>query len=277
MDGTPATDELRHAIEQLFRTPATLHVQTRERWPRDVAPLIETIVEHGWLWPAMEEVNIRWSAGDQSGEGRARGFAKLPITSERDEVEVDLEVDVVQRMALPDPERRELFTERHTLEWQVVDGIDDVMTPLRSRELDAWLVSWMRPEIRRGELVTFALPWGRDCPVDISDVAFGIRIEIFENGEEVAMQRARWIGYYGDGGKGAMGTGDRWKELKAALQERGDSGNWTVRLRLDPVEALYMIDAERYWDGDITLPLTISIPPPPGTPPPPPSQRSEAG
>jgi hypothetical protein len=44
------------------------------------------------------------------------------------------------------------------------------------------------------------------------------------------------------------------KQIEAA---RG-AGGWAVHLRSEPVWAAYVLEGKRRWEGEVTLPLTIT-------------------
>ena len=48
-----------------------------------------------------------------------------------------------------------------------------------------------------------------------------------------------------------------WRNAEAYVTEHKDDGQWTLRLKTDPEWALKNLDADKYWDGEITIPLTI--------------------
>ncbi len=161
----------------------------------------------------------------------------------------------------PSPWRLEsAATKPHTvhLPIQLVDSIDEVITPVQSPEIDALVRTHLSPRFFRSNHsersgVQFR-GWRR--PDAIADLAIGVRVEIIHNG--TVLTTARWR----DDGNAAntllplpaefVTSGHTIRDLLAASES---DAAWVVRVRADPEMALNDLTRSKYWAGSFDMTL----------------------
>jgi hypothetical protein len=141
---------------------------------------------------------------------------------------------------------------------QLVDSIDEVITPVQSPEIDALVRTHLAPRFFRSNHSERAgvqfRGWKR--PDAIADLALGIRVELIHNGKVLATARGR------DDENAANTllplpvefiTSDR--TIRDLLAASESDAAWVVRVRADPEMALHDLKRAKYWAGSFDMTL----------------------
>lgn len=259
-DETPAGEELTAAVEGLNSIPVELNVRTRDRWPVGIHPLFEFKVEQWWANGNMDAENVEWKAGGSTGSVKG-GRAEFPLKiTETGDVRVEMDVTVTREdIDLPGDQRKPIpvATEHRSVSYRTVPTIDDAMTPASGPEIDAALANGF---VLRRDSGVGIMPGveGMVLPAAGNGAAFGAAIELTHNGKEVFHAKVRWIGGRSIGVTfGDMNTPGSWQDLRAYLDAHEKEPGWMLHMRTDPDWSLAVLDADSYWKGDITFPVTI--------------------
>lgn len=255
--GEAAPPELVKAVDDLRMLPPVLRVRTRDRWPVGLPILVEIAVEHWWPTGVMDEYSTTWSANGGAARGKqgGRGYCTLEVPLDG-EVALELEVEVLQEDYMDRSRNRDTGLKRHfSLHYTAVQSIDEVIPPTVNPMLDALLAS----EVEVNHRSALGL-WSSMGP-EADGVGFGVFADVMDGSELVATYRIRWLG----GKRGSTTSmvsvpapGD-WQAALARMNAGAGQPGWTVRLRPDPIWALYELDATSYWNGkEVTLPLSAS-------------------
>ncbi len=264
-DGTPSDDARHEALLEMLTIPSDTLARTRDRWPRGVPISIETKPDNWWPSGVTEDSIMRWKTkdGERFGEEKYKWNCTLDPF---DQAEVQLDIEVTHLLRFWDADRDDTIareTTHHTLSWTTVDSIDDAMTPVRSDEIDAHLEEFLLAEFLTGRLGgkrpgLHLTTTGLDSLL-VAGISFGVRVEIWLDDEPKGWFNGRWtsdmFGMTRSGTDWQIEGG--WQAAQAYVTEHKDAGRWTLRLTTDPEWSLRNLDADKYWDGEITLPLTI--------------------
>jgi hypothetical protein len=143
--------------------------------------------------------------------------------------------------------------------YRIEGSIDEILTPVVDPAIDQLIAS---SQYDGGMRADYRIPSTRTSQT--KGVAFGVIVEYLLDGVVQATERAWW-----SGGEAAFRTSDsvgsKWIDgprfpegsSKRSPWSAKSGENWTVRIRSDPETALRVIDADKYWQGDVTIPLTI--------------------
>lgn len=255
-----ADPALRKAISQLYALPMVVRFRTRPVWPEGHSLYIETSAEQWWPWPTGERVVVRDRRTDQWYEAiNPRGFAIEGLVGKGSgEVELEVRVQWIRQA-----EKGSSWADRQgfgaRVPYRIEKTIDQIITPVVDPAIDQLIAGSryngrMRADIR--------LPSTRTAQT--RGIAFGVIVEYMLDGVIQATERAWWPGgepvespwesfgsVWIDGPRFPEGS----KKRSPWSAQPGE--NWTVRIRSDPETALRVIDADKYWQGDVTVQLTI--------------------
>jgi hypothetical protein len=250
----PASDALQGALRALSDGPWTIDVRTREVWPERVKPLVTFHVEHWWPIWFRDEVEVRWATRPGGAHGTQKGRAEFELNvPDHGEVELSLDIDVRQ-LDWGEREARVVGNTRRTVRYRTVQRLEEAIAPVESKAVDDALAAGMLAacdqwlEIGTDNLVV---------PAGFEDVAFGLRIEMRHQGKLVETARMRFgasdVRMWTYGGAPVTEPELGGEYIKAHAQEPG----WSVTLKPDEVWALYVLDAKRYWKGQVTIPVAM--------------------
>ncbi len=253
--GAEADEALIALLDEIELVRPPWQVRTREVWPRGVPVHIETISMYaGWTSLRTME-HVRWVAhGADRTEGTAdfgRSFALPAIDGDR----VRLELELSEYASAP-WERVEgeepLRTGEFELAWRVVDSIEQVITPVRSAELDALVA---------GGLVFNEEVWDIDArgaeSILHEGVVFGVLFTYYDGNQPLGAMEGRWRaeglipgksgGSWGNWVSYADGDGNLLDTLDAVRA----GGRLRVKAEGKPELALEFFDADRCWVGEV--------------------------
>ena len=160
-----------------------------------------------------------------------------------------------ERLARPDAEGWESVGKTVIpLSLRVQGSAEDLIEPVRYKKIDDLF--------RTGNVVTI----GRDLEstayhqLDLrptanaafDGIAFGVVVEFMRDGDVIASKNWWWLGGQGEAGSHEPMHGDITRLLDA-----GDDATLSMRIRGDPKIAIRVLDADKYWAGEVTIPLTI--------------------
>ncbi len=264
--------------------PYNVKIMTRDRWPEGV-PLRARIEYDG---PWFERLPVRAIARAQLERGEPLSEWVPPLTmlvtwspeyifGDRTEVAGHLPAGAssVQFDALirgdhgsPFP----LWKDTVDVPVQSVATIAEAMTPVADSEIDAALSERRAMTLTRrrwaksdraweGWHVSFAeLP---HAVLSRTDLTFGVTIDVLRDGE-VMTSTAGWWRSHDYTGRGAYSIRGHMHDhrmlrlegnLNALDSLRAGEQKWTMRVRSNPEMALRDFENDRYWDGEVVLPL----------------------
>lgn len=180
---------------------------------------------------------------------------------------------------------REIRVVESTLHTRIQGGIDDILAPVRDQELDDLLQRSLNPRLVMSHPSYFlrvhlllGLTCGdlQDFYDDADGITFAMRIDVFMDDDVVARgvclfrcSRGRRYGDFSvvglewdddwDNWLRSLSAGRTpWSERKSLLAARDEQGKiFSIRLRGDGALALLDAGAERYWHGEVWMPLAI--------------------
>lgn len=177
--------------------------------------------------------------------------------------ELSFHVSLIEKRSRVDDEQppEELFVwEGHTaMPIRITSGVDDVITPVRSDELDDLMRNRLSLGIHRREW--FPGVWceleGEQLPTAayLDDLTIGLALEFRHEDRLVAWGRLWWRcdGRWGTPWSAPVrieGDGE------AVLAAAGDEESWTVVVTGDGPTALRDFDSTQYWAGQYVIPLS---------------------
>ena len=246
--GRYGEEKMGDAKTMLYELPLEVTLRTRDPWPTGVPLVVEASVQGWWPHPAGHRVYVTPRLPDAETTlltGRAAPII-LPITETTDtDITFDLRIDQFRHS---EPNARWTMIEQRTvtIPVRIAGTIDDVMAPVESEEMDRFLEYYV----------------GRDSSVRIirsatetplfDGVAIGIVMEFILEGEIMATELHWWLG-----GKDPPPPEWRWGWTEKSSWRAQLGEHWTIRIRSDPEIALRVVDSDRYWSGEITIPLTV--------------------
>jgi hypothetical protein len=254
-NGEPAGDELAALVAKQAALPALLTLKTRPVWPEGMRVAVDAQIETWWPPFMLQYVDGTWSANGGAAKGKYAGSGEIDFNvGLKGPVTVDFDLDIVQDdNKTPGHPHKKVQHETRRVSYTTVPTLDELMPPASGPAIDDLL--------KRGLYLTW-----NDLGLDVDprnlsgngfdDVAFGVDAEIMHNGQVVIRQRIRWRGVGSWAGTTMEGPRDGdWQTIDKIMNEaRGQSG-WTVRLKPEPQWALYIMDAKRYWTGDVEVPM----------------------
>jgi hypothetical protein len=253
------------AVEEIQRLPPHFALRTRPVWPEHIPLYIEEDARH---WPLfnislMRQVTFEglrewWIISEMKGlligTDRLRSAGVLTIRAK-----IDKHVFALT----PDGKRVSEKYDRVVEVPYVIRGtIDELITPVVDPALDG-LVASIRYRINENG---YPQRWVEStCTSGTRDIGFGVIMEHIHDGETRAIERVWWQGGLPLHTNARVPLRNEWvtRERFQGVSQSGGGlrpkpgENWTVRIRSDPETALRVIDADKYWQGDVTIPLTI--------------------
>jgi hypothetical protein len=253
----PLAQRVDDAIIRLERLHGPLTARTRSKWPRGMPIHIEAPVETWWSYAPHHRSVIRWSVagGEAKGDTRFTGHSEIRVPGEG-HIRLNIEIDWVEFPEGTHSTRDERVVDHMTttLEYDVVDTIDDVIPPISSPAIDAALAGLYVE--RDGRLDWNTLATARAAiPATTSA---GFRIEFMLEGRVIGIAWCRCMG--GTGGVSGHFSGpdvpdaNTWDEATRMLNDP----RLTACIVTDPQWALDNIDATSYWQGE--APVTLKPP-----------------
>lgn len=252
LQGPIGADSMGDAIQKLYDAPLDVTLRSRDPWPIGVPLYVQAFMHHWWPYPTGHRVYVTprlpnaettWLVGSASP-------IVLPITEPMDgEITFDVGIDQF-RQAEPNADWTTVQQRTVTIPVRIAGTIDDVLTPVESEEMDRILQDNLSYEVGDG-WITCTPSLATEIPL-FEGVAIGVVMEFVLDGEVMATELHWWLG-------GAEHPPhDRqwgWTKKSPWLAQSGEV--WTIRIHSDPEIALRVIDADRYWSGEITIPLTV--------------------
>lgn len=241
-------------------------LRTRPVWPKGVPLYIEAQMRNWWPYRWGHQVFITPPGPDAEDIrmfGETYGFEAPWIDSDASQVVIDYRIIQIHM------ENNEQILDTYeegscTLPVTFSGTIDDLLTPIRSEEMDTYFTDalkyeHLRNKSGRGGTISFNI-WDMRDEMFL-DLAIGVRLEFIYDGEVVVWKPMWWtISRKPDGYLSLVGNnlspiqGDI-ERYSAATSAEG----WTLRMRSDPEIALRVMDAETYWEGEVTIPLVIGV------------------
>jgi hypothetical protein len=253
MDGTPADESLMNALEEMAGIPGVVRVRTRDTWPAGMPVLIEMIVDHWWPGGCTDTVDVQWSANDGAASGHvsARRHAPLDVGLEG---HVTMSLDItIQNLCIrifgEEPGKRvvrDTNAVQSVIQYDTVASMDQVMAPLEGTEYDELIRTCV---VASWEDNMLFLDQSRLRGTPIEGAAVAVKAEMLQDGVMRGWYEMRCIA----GGPGFTMTS--WHDADTGNWSEG--GQWTVRLRTYPEWAVQVLDADRYWQGVVDLPLHV--------------------
>jgi hypothetical protein len=270
----------------LYELPARVDVNARGRWPAGVPLYLETRIASWWpndtpmratLTPLIEGQEVR--------QVRSRPTMFLLSAQEAGAARFSFDATLEYARWTPqsDAPRPEalvpLDLEAFEIEVEIVPSISECMGPVNSQELTDILANGLvfRPDSSMQGKVhkpdTNLLDVFATIAEPFRGIAIGGHFEVLRNGEVVLTHPLWWAAgpnqYYS--GVNVITLNQDYRlidpEMKARFSELPDlirnsapDDEWTVRLRSDPEIALRVLDCDRYWEGEVEIPIEIYEP-----------------
>lgn len=135
--------------------------------------------------------------------------------------------------------------------------LTDIMTPVSSAALDQVMAS-LGYQITRsnGRIRSRGLSATPTQSPLFNGVAIGVVFEFINPNNEVVLTQNHWWTSKGSGGFSWMF--DEWVGDFERLNAASPGEKWTIRIRSDPAVAIRVLDCTKYWQGEVTIPLTIT-------------------
>lgn len=249
----------------LYDIPPELHIRTRSRWPEGVPIWVEMSVAEYWPFRGLLGISIE----PKGREVQRLGYPYLGFTMDAMPLGAgDIQFDASISKTILTPELGEGAS--HTvfegarklqLRYRVIGTIDEIMTPVESPALGSLLEAGQYTFNRGWVMSDFPPIHGGPA----EGIAFGLMLEFHLDGKLMARQRVWW-----DGSSPPTGTerklATEWIDLdpppsgfKSPWSARSDE-HWTIKARSDPETALRVIDCDRYWKGEIEIPMVVIDP-----------------
>lgn len=243
------------AVAKIRRLHGTPIVRSRAKWPRGM-PLHVGVEVEQWWHPSSDFItHLEWSSNGSSEKGESwfvrSTDLRVPLEGH---VRLNFRVAWVEgaNAARDHLNSHELSVNTFTIEYDTVNGIDDVLTPTESPTIDS--------------LMSLTLAARRSLQMDwpsisafqgkqSSNLAFGLRVEYVLDGHVLGATHARFskdiVGYT----EGDIKTCEdhTWQQLQELLQHP----SLVVRVSIDPLWALSNLDATGYWKGE-NVPIRLA-------------------
>jgi len=232
------------AIATTRELPPVVNVRTRAVWPTEYPVWIE-LTQRDW-WSSSTSYTLQWRS--------THGPRWDPILSDclvidharlgaSDPLEIEIRVSWDRNLSNSSFDRAKEFS--FSLPCRVGGSFADIMAPVRDAALDRLIqqgASVHRSQVFFDSSTTF-VPGAQG-------VAFGVIIDCVHEGKVLRSERFWW-----PGGLPSHSTTYSDMVFQPLDFESGDVV--TVRIRSDPETALRVFDADKYWQGDVTVNLTI--------------------
>ncbi len=263
--GGPASPDLLETLKAQGQLPAELTVKSRGIWVEGRPIHVQFDVAQWWPIYMLDDVDCRWTASNGAAapvSGKISGRGGLPFSIPLSgTVTLDIDVDIKSESHQPnDHSTRLVQTVHRQLTYRTVATFDECLTPVSGPEIDKAVgdnvhLSWAPGRGLMPDMTALNIP---NC----DDVAFGMTAEIMKGDEVVEGTCLRWLGNSRMWTMGGWPKGmpvpykdSEWEAVRKRLGAAQGEAGWTVRLRTDPQSALEVIDAKRYWKGEVVIPL----------------------
>lgn len=250
------------AEQKLYALPAQIQLQTRDPWPEGLPVYVAA---SGQTWWPLDVLRLLVKPQIPEAEavelfadgimGRLGLF--LPFSTRMNGA-VTFDVTVFQLRGEDDNlDWIDVGTEVIEVPIRIAGKLDEIMTAVQSIQMDQVL----RDELhlvpsRFTEAGVFAIePRAYMTRAPLFDgIAVGLVVEFLLDGEVVAGTTYWW-----EGGASWFETAQTanpyWGDFQRLARMKGEE-NWTARLRGDLEIAVRVIGADKYWSGQVTVPIT---------------------
>jgi hypothetical protein len=256
------------ALREWYTLPPELSLRTRKVWPEGYSLWVESREQTWWPWPTYLSVAVRraGAGGDYQEIRPWQGF--LCPESEAGTGVIHFEATLTQCRQGETPGNDDSQMPRLALEGRQLDvpyciggSIDQILTPVRSAEVDAMLRCLAYEGGEGSASVNF---WDMvGGPVE--GLALGLMLEFRLDGELMLKQRVWWDGTAPQDRDSADVRMEfvRVEPEPANFKspwEATPAENWTIIIKSDPEMALRVIDRDRYWEGEVQIRLQTHTP-----------------
>ncbi len=260
-----APDQLREAddlIEELRNVPAHCTLRARKVWPVDTDLYVQQEIEYWQDVGVSMSVDVRDKHSHRRWDSAGVGYLIVPARNLESTGTLGFRVSIDLYHPLIRSGSREKHIERLVeVPYTIRGNAEDLMSPVVDPALNALVASiqyFENPAIWNLDVGTTYTP-------ATNGIAFGVLMEHVCDGETRAVERVWWSG----GPPTSVQAGNRVRREWVSYSRFGATGgrgleihrwpgeHWTVRIRSDPETALRVLDADKYWEGDVTIPLTI--------------------
>ncbi len=248
-----------HAQDKLYELPPEIRLAIRDTWPANLPLVFQVYYENWWPYGAGRRVHItpRIDGAERlTVHGNGDMLTIAPQVAGPIQVVFDLSIERKHHDS-PEPYDEGWESVGNTVipvSLRVQGSAEDLIEPVRYKQIDDLF--------RNGNLITI----GRDLEstayhqLDLrptanaafDGIAFGVVVEFMRDGDVIASKNWWWLGGQGEAGSHEPMHGDITRLLDA-----GDDATLSMRIRGDPEIAIRVLDADKYWAGEVTIPLTI--------------------
>ncbi|MCZ6493640.1 MAG: hypothetical protein O6933_06115 [Planctomycetota bacterium] len=261
------TDHKAYPAEQkLYALPAQIQLQTRDPWPEGLPVYIAASWQTWWPLEVLQllvqpQIPEAETVELYDGVTVGRRGLFLPFTEPMKGV-VTFDVTVLQlRGEEDDLEWIEVGTEVIEVPVRIAGKLDEIMTPVQSPQMDQILRDELQLNVIRfteaGFFDVWPSVWVTNTPL-FDGIALGLVTEFLLDGEVVAGTTYWWEG----GARtfdAAQTANPYWGDFQRLARMRSEE-NWTARLRGDAEVALRVVGVDKYWSGQVTIPITLDDP-----------------
>lgn len=245
------------AIDELLSLPSGLNIRARARWPEGIPLYVNISHDDWWPWPMAYSIAVRpvgSTAEPLSVENRDGVMLAEKLSGVGS---LDIQASLWRlRQWIPGAELEHGDDKVVRINYDIRGTADDCISAVTSEALDDILRKGF--VYSAGDVKGLSLnPLGTQTEAT-TGIAFGVIIDHMLDGEVVATQRVWWRG--GPNMTGEYDTKMEWIATKNGVSPphpwMARSGeNWTMRIKGDAETALRVIDCDRYWKGEVTMPL----------------------
>lgn len=243
------------AFEELLALPVEIKLATRARVPSGMEVPIRAQIKHRFPQWFMDDMKLDWRV-DESGPLTPqgfRGYCTLKIPGEGKRVLTGTLTTLAESYLTR--KKHAIETRPVKLEVEIGGTIDEVLTPVRSPEVDSLLATTVLVDVQEwGVCVWPAAP--PDATYD--DCAFGMKFTLYDGETKLMTGYSNWTGVKGKyGGEPSCGnmtnlvSRERLKELLV----NADQHPLELRVESHPDSAIEQLEATRYWSGSFTVPV----------------------
>jgi hypothetical protein len=240
------------AYERMLDLPIDANVVARAVSVAGEPLPIRSTVSHRWPRWFIDDNTLEWTEAD--GEKKSQGFRlyttiqpKTASSTGRFSLEGTL---TTYASSTRDSSRKEIDRRVVVVSSQLVGSIQRAMTPVSSEALNQLLAS----TVRFDRLISGRLLPGSAQDPSYDDCAFAMIVEVYDGETQLIRGHARWFGLRGSE------VGSVWgrvyemtshQRIHSAVED--SRRTLTIKVRSDPISALQIMDAVRYWEGEFSF------------------------
>jgi len=249
----------------LMSIPPMLEFRTRPVWPVGAPLYVEVRSDDWWPRPYSHLASIH-APDDDKFVARSYGYDGLNVFAVPWVKPGDRDVRITYRIV----QSEQLRTSRQSRDYasgvtsvpiELRGTIEDLLTPVRDPDLTAALAAALKLDcLRPSRFQTYPQLQNRDTRTPaFVDIAIAGILEFSANGQVWAEVPAWWMVKQTPYGFLTIEECNTRQHLDFANARpvRPTPEAWTVRFRSDPEIALRVIDATKYWEGEIDVPVVI--------------------